>query len=250
MIDLSGKVALISGAASGIGAATARCIVSAGGKVAIADRDVDHGRTLAGELDASAMFVELDVIEPAQWANAVAATVDRFGILNVLVSNAGIFDYGELGTFSPDQWDRVLNVNLKGSFLGLSAAAPALKAAGSGSAILVSSVAGLQGTAGVTAYAASKFGLRGLMKAAAMELAPHGIRVNTVHPGTIRTPMSAGAPEAMAQTVALQRFGEPDEIAGLIAYLASDLSSFSTGAEFVADGGESAGVVRNLANEV
>lgn len=245
-MDLHDRICLVSGGASGIGAAIARGIVAAGGRVVVADIQVDKAAALAEELGAPARAVELDVTDPEQWERAVSLAQASFGSLNVLVNSAGVVDGGPLGDFPVDRWRRVLDTNLTGSFLGISAAVEALKSAGKGSIINISSVAGLQGTAHFHAYSASKFGLRGLTKSAAMELAPIGIRVNSVHPGTVRTPMTAGAPQALSKLVAMQRFGEPEEIANLVLFLASDLSSFSTGAEFIADGGESAGVVRDL----
>lgn len=246
MIDLRGKIALVSGGASGIGEACVRAIVEGGGRAVIADIQEQKGQALERELGAAVRFARLDVTEPAQWASAVETADRAFGGLNILVNCAGIVDGGALGEFPVDRWRRVIETNLTGAFLGISAAVVALKAAGTASVINVSSVAGLQGTAHFHAYSASKFGLRGLTKSAAMELAPFGVRVNSVHPGTVRTPMVAGAPESMAKYCAMQRFGEAGEIAKLVAFLASDLSSFSTGAEFIADGGESAGIVRDL----
>lgn len=249
MTKLHDKIALISGGASGIGAASARAIVAGGGRVVIGDIQQDASQALVAEIGESARAILLDVTDPDQWSAAVALAVKDFGGLNVLVNSAGVVDGGPLGEFPVERWRRVIDTNLTGSFLGISAAVRALKASGKGSIINISSVAGLQGTAHYNAYSASKFGLRGLTKSAAMELAPFGIRVNSVHPGTIRTPMTASAPDSMAQFCAMQRFGEAEEIANMVAFLASDLSSFSTGAEFIADGGETAGIVRNLSDE-
>jgi len=151
---------------------------------------------------------------------------------------------GALGEFALEHWRRVLEVNLTGAFLGMSAAVESLKAAAPAAIVNMSSVAGLRGSAGMHAYTASKFAIRGLTKSAAVELAPAGVRVNSIHPGTIRTPMTRNVPFAFAERIPMRRFGEPAEIADLIVFLASDRSSFCTGAEFVADGGESAGPVR------
>jgi 3alpha(or 20beta)-hydroxysteroid dehydrogenase len=248
MTDLHKKIALISGGASGLGAASARAIVAAGGRVAIADIAREAGEALVKELSDRALFVPLDVTNPDHWRNAVGTVIGAFGGLNVLVNSAGVVDGGALGDFSLERWRGVIDTNLTGTFLGLSAAVDALKAAGSASVINISSVAGLQGTAGFHAYCASKFGIRGLTKSAALELAPFGIRVNSIHPGTILTPMTAGVSPSMAQSCAMQRFGEASEIADMVVFLASDLSSFSTGAEFIADGGESAGAVHDLSS--
>lgn len=246
MNDLQGRTALISGGASGLGAASARAIVAAGGRVVIGDIAADAGRGLAAELGDAARFVTLDVTDPQQWQDAVTAAAEAFGSLSILVNSAGVVDGGPLGDFSLERWRRVIDTNLTGTFLGISAAADTLKAAGNGAIVNISSVAGLQGTAQFHAYCASKFGIRGLTKSAAMELAPYGVRVNSIHPGTIRTPMTAGVPESMAKFSPMQRFGEADEIANMVVFLASDRSSFSTGSEFIADGGESTGAVRDL----
>lgn len=243
---LSGKVALLSGGASGIGAATAEAIVAAGGRVMIGDINEAQGRATSEALGSSAAFVRLDVTNSDDWRNAVDATVGQFGLINVLVNCAGVILSGALGEFSVDRWRKVIDVNLTGAFLGMSAAVEQLKAAAPASIINMSSVAGFRGSAGMHAYTASKFGVRGLTKSAAVELAPSGVRVNSVHPGTIRTPMTRNVPPSFADFAPMRRFGEAEEIANLIVFLASDLSSFSTGAEFLADGGETAGAVREV----
>ncbi len=236
MIDLESKVCLISGAASGIGAATARAMVGADAHVMIGDIADEPGRALAAELGDSAAFVHLDVRQAADWQKAVKETVRRFGRLNVLVNNAGMVNAGPLGTYSLQQFEDIMSVNLYGVFLGMSAAVDALRAAAPASIVNVSSVAGLAGMSGLHGYTASKFAVRGLTKSAALELASSGIRVNSVHPGPVRTPMTAGLSEPAGRTP-MGRFGKPEEISNLICYLASDLSSYSTGSEFVADGG-------------
>lgn len=236
MINLESKACLISGAASGIGAATARAMVAAGAHVMIGDIATEAGRALAAELGDRAGFVHLDVTLAASWQRAIEETVGRFGRLNVLVNNAGMVNAGPLGTYSEQQFADIMGVNLYGVFLGMSAAIEALKAAAPASIVNVSSVAGLAGMSGLHGYTASKFAVRGLTKSAALELASCGIRVNSVHPGPVRTPMTAGLSEPAGRTP-MGRFGKPEEIANLICYLASDLSSYSTGSEFVADGG-------------
>jgi 3alpha(or 20beta)-hydroxysteroid dehydrogenase len=238
---LATKVALISGGASGIGAASARGIVAAGGKVLIGDIDETMGRALVKELGACADFIRLDVTQPDSWKNAVEHAVSHFGRLNVLVNNAGIVMRGKLGEFSLEQWQRLIGINLTGVFLGMSAAVGALKLGAPSSIINVSSVAGLRGSAGMHAYSASKFGIRGITKTAAVELAPFGIRVNSVHPGATRTPMTKNISPTYANQLPLKRLGRPEEIANLIVALSGDDFSFSTGSEFVADGGEFAG---------
>lgn len=241
-MNVSGKVVLISGAARGMGANEARAFAAAGAKVVLGDVLVDEAATLAADLGADrALAVRLDVRSPADWAAAVQTTVDRFGRLDVLVNNAGILRFSEIETCTDEEWDLVIGINLGGVFKGIRAAIPALKAAGGGSIINISSTAGLKGFGGVPHYISTKFGVRGLTKAAAVELAPHGIRVNSVHPGNIDTEMVAGLYPNFKH-VPMNRLGRPDEISKLVMFLASDDSSFSTGAEFVADGGETSGM--------
>jgi 3alpha(or 20beta)-hydroxysteroid dehydrogenase len=241
---LAGKVALITGGARGMGASHARALVAQGAKVAIADVLDAPGEALADELGEAAAYVSLDVTDRDQWRRAVEVTTDRFGMLNVLVNNAGIATSGRIGEYAPQQWDAIIAINLTGVFNGITAALAALKAGAPSSIINISSTAGLQGYSGLAGYTASKFGVRGLTKAAALELAMHGIRCNSVHPGAVATPMTSGIDDSQKH-VAMHRVGRPEELSNLIVFLASDESSFSTGAEFVADGGETAGLARN-----
>ncbi|NQX10340.1 SDR family oxidoreductase [Microbacteriaceae bacterium VKM Ac-2855] len=241
MNRLNDKVALISGAARGLGAEFARALAAEGASVVIGDVLEEDGRQLAEEIGASARFVPLDVRSYDQWTAAVAVALEEFGRLDVLVNNAGVVRNAPFDQHSVDDWNLVIDVNLTGSFYGMRSATEALKASGRGSIINISSDAGLQGYGGITGYNASKFGLRGLTKSAALDLGPYNVRVNTVHPGLIRTPLLQGM-EFPQNHVALHRMGEMTEIAKLVVFLASDESSFSTGAEFVADGGESAGL--------
>lgn len=238
---LTGKVALITGAAGGMGRSHARAIVREGGLVVLADLDEAGGRMLAQELGSRAAFARLDVTCTEDWAAAVETAADRFGRLDVLVNNAGILDFSPIADYGDAAWERIIAINLTGAFKGIRAAVPLLAASGAASIINVSSTAGLQGFAGVAGYNASKFGLRGLTKSAAIELAGRGIRVNSVHPGNVETPMIEGFFEAFPH-VPLKRAARPEEISDLIVYLASDESSFATGAEFVLDGGETAGL--------
>jgi len=241
MPRLTNKVALISGAARGLGAQFARELASEGASVVIGDVLDEEGRLLAEEIGPSAHFVHLDVRAYHEWTAAVAETEQRFGRLDVLVNNAGVVRNAPIDEHAPDDWNLVIDINLTGSFYGIRSAAAALKASRRGSIINISSDAGLQGYGGITGYNAAKFGLRGLTKSAALDLGPYNVRVNTVHPGLIRTPLLQGM-EFPQDHVALHRMGEMSEIAKLVAFLASDDSSFSTGAEFIADGGESAGM--------
>ena len=242
---VEGKVALISGGARGMGASHARLLAREGAKVVIGDVRNVEGEALAAELGASAHYVHLDVTRFDDWEKAVDGAVTRFGGLDVLVNNAGIADYGAIDVYSVEQWERLIAVNLTGVFYGIKAAVEPLKASGRGSIINVSSTAGIQGFAALPGYTASKFGVRGLTKSAALDLGHYGIRVNSVHPGVVRTPMSAGI-DGPREHVALGRIGEPIELSMLVLFLASDESSFSTGAEFVADGGETAGLAEHL----
>ncbi|MFE3321977.1 glucose 1-dehydrogenase [Nocardia sp. NPDC059195] len=238
---LAGKVAVISGGARGMGAAHARRFVAEGASVVIGDVLDDEGAAVAKELGDAVAYRHLDVREPEQWTAIVAAAVEEFGGLHVLVNNAGIVNGNLLADFALDEWQRILDINLTGTFLGMRAAIPAMKDAGGGSIVNISSVEGMRGSPGLHGYTATKFAVRGLTKSAALELAPHGIRVNSVHPGMISTPMTEGIPADFLQ-IPLARAAEPDEVSTLVAYLASDESSYSTGAEFVVDGGLTVGV--------
>ena len=238
---VDGKVALISGGARNIGGATARLLVAEGARVVIGDLLDDEGAALAEELceehgGGVARYVHLDVTSEDDWAAAVDQTVTALGRLDVLFNNAGIFNGGQLQRYRREQWQQMLDVNLTGAFLGIQAAADAMIAAGGGSIINTSSIEGLRGTPWAHGYVASKWGLRGLTKSAAMELAPHGIRVNSVHPGRISTPATDAMPEDLIP-IPLGRAGQPHEVATVALFLASDESSFMTGTELVVDGG-------------
>lgn len=251
---LAGKVALVTGAASGLGAESARRLARAGAAVLLTDREVAAGETVAAGIVAEggrAAFLAHDVTSEADWSAAVAATTGSFGRLDILVNNAGIVgNQLDLMTHSLEDWRRILAVNLDGVFLGMRAVGPVMAAQGSGSIINLSSILGKVGIANTSAYCASKGGVLMLTKAAAIEWAPLGIRVNSVHPGFIDTPMVSNALHAAEngnemrdQIIAahpLGRLGVPREIADAIVFLASDESSFMTGAELVVDGGYTA----------
>jgi 3alpha(or 20beta)-hydroxysteroid dehydrogenase len=233
---VEGKVALISGGARNIGGASARMLVAEGARVVIGDLLDEEGAALAEELGEAARYVHLDVTRDEDWRAAVALCVAEFGKLDVLFNNAGIFNGGPLQRYKTDQWQQMLDVNLTGAFLGMRAAADAIIAAGGGSIINTSSIEGLRGTPWAHGYVASKWGLTGLTKSAAMELAPHGVRVNSIHPGRISTPATDQMPEDLIP-IPLGRPGLPEEVAAFVVFLASDESSFATGSEFVVDGG-------------
>jgi 3alpha(or 20beta)-hydroxysteroid dehydrogenase len=243
---LAGKVAIVTGGARGIGAATCRLFVEEGACVLIADVD-RSGEALAGSLGESAAFVRADVTSEADWKACVDAAVARWAGIDVLVNNAAMFVFGDLLDTSKDTFERVLSVNLTGAFLGIRSVVPVMKKRGGGSIVNVSSNAGLAGGNGFGAYASSKFGLRGLTKVAAFELGRDGIRVNTVHPGSTNTPMTNPKDKSVEllnegrQHLALPRIATAEEIARMILFVASDDCSFSTGAEFVSDGGAAAG---------
>ena len=233
---VDGKVALISGGARGMGAAHARVLVGEGAKVVIGDILDDEGKTLADEIGDAARYVHLDVTETDEWDAAVATAVNEFGKLNVLVNNAGIVALGQIGKFDMAKWQKVIDVNLTGTFLGMQASVAAMKAAGGGSIINVSSIEGMRGAVMVHPYVASKWAVRGLSKSAALELGPDQIRVNSIHPGFIRTPMTKHFPDNML-TIPLGRPGQSEEVSTFVVFLASDESRYATGAEFVMDGG-------------
>jgi len=251
---VEGKVALITGGASGLGAESGRRLAREGARVVLTDLPESRGQEVADEIAAAggqAIFLPQDVTDEARWGEVVQATTERFGGIDVLVNSAGISGgTGPLLMTSFEAWRRVLSINLDGTFLGMKAVAPLMAAAGKGSIINLSSILGKVGLPGAPAYCASKGGVLMLTKAAALELAPAGVRVNSVHPGFIETPMVVNAlrqsenENAMRDMIisrhAMGRLGAPREIADAIVFLASDESSFMTGSELVVDGGYTA----------
>ena len=244
-----GKVALVSGGAGGIGAATARLLAQEGASVVIGDLLEDGGRQTEAQITESggqATFLYLDVTKEPDWANAVNVAVGSYGKLDILVNNAGISGRTTVEETTEDLWDRVMAVNAKGVFLGTKLAIPAMRKAGGGSIINISSIYGIVGSETSAAYHSSKGAVRLLTKATAIQYAKEGIRVNSVHPGFVDSPMTrqfhqiAGVQQERIDRTPLGRMGIPEDIANGILYLASDESSFVTGSELVIDGGMTA----------
>lgn len=238
---LGGKVAIVTGGSRGMGAAHVRELVAEGAKVVIADVLDEPGAALAADLPDVTRYIHLDVTSPEEWTSAVDLAVKEFGGVDILVNNAGISNFFPLIDFPMNAWNAVIAVNLTGTFLGMRAVAPVMTEAKRGSIINVSSIEGIQAVAEHHAYIASKFGVRGITKSAAIELGPHGIRVNSIHPGLIETPMTEGIDPGVMQ-VALGRPAQPSEVSKLVVFLASEDSSYSTGSEFIVDGGVGAKV--------
>jgi 3alpha(or 20beta)-hydroxysteroid dehydrogenase len=242
---LDGKVALITGGARGMGKSHVRHFVSEGARVVFGDVLDDRGAAVAAGLgEERCRYVHHDVTSEADWATAVAAATAAFGQLDVLVNNAGVLKFASIADMPLADFRQILEVNAVGCWLGMKAVIEPMSAAGGGSIVNISSIEGFAGAAGLSAYSASKFAVRGMTKAAARELGQFGIRVNSVHPGGVLTRMiidADGAAErdgdAFLRSMPLSRFAEPVEISRLVAYLASDDSSYSTGSEFIADGG-------------
>ncbi|MBM3659406.1 MAG: glucose 1-dehydrogenase [Actinobacteria bacterium] len=239
MGQLDGRVAIITGGARGQGAAEARLFAAEGATVYLTDVLTDEGAAVAAEVGGT--FLEHDVTDVDQWKVVVEAALADHGRIDVLVNNAGILHWATMTETALDVWNRVVAINQTGVFLGMQAVAPAMKAQGSGSIVNISSVAAYSGASPCFAYGATKWAVRGMTKGAAQELGPFGVRVNSVHPGIIDTPMMAGTPlEQMSGNVPLRRHAEADEVAKLVLWLASDESAYATGAEFVLDGGMTA----------
>lgn len=240
MARLDGKIAIITGAAQGMGASHARKFIEEGAKVVLTDLNDEKGNALAAELGENALFVKHNVTSADDWATVVAETEKAFGPVNVLVNNAGITMAKSILAVTEEEYRRVVDINQVSVFLGIKAVIPFMQKADGGSIVNISSMNGI--VAGAIGYTDTKFAVRGMTKAAAIECAHYGIRVNSVHPGVIATPMvvqedTKAAVEEFSKHIPLKRVAQPEEVSSLVVYLASDESSYSTGAEFIIDGG-------------
>jgi len=245
---LEGKVALITGGARGIGEATARLFAAEGAAVVIGDLRVEQGQAVAASLP-RACFVGLDVTSEVSWDAAVRQAIARFGGLNILVNSAGIYRTAPMEETSLAMFQEIVLVNQVGPFLGMKAVIAPMKAAGGGAIVNVSSTSGLRGNQYSIAYGSTKWAVRGMSKVAAIELAEHGIRVNSMHPGLTDTPMNHEEMghdriRELGQNVPLRRPGRAEDMANVILFLASDAAAYVTGTEAVCDGGQTAGVLR------
>ncbi len=239
---LEGKVALITGAARGQGEQEARLFASEGAAVVLTDVLDEEGKTTAADIGASATYHHHDVTSEADWISVVAAVIEEHGQLDVLINNAGIFAINPMVTTTEEEFRRVCDVNQLGTFLGMKTVATPMVERQTGSIINISSVAGLGGSPGMISYAASKWAVRGMTRSAAGELAAFGVRVNSIHPGIIETPMLAefsswGIMPQVMERIPMGRSAEAIEVARLALFLASDDSAYCTGAEFTIDGG-------------
>jgi len=235
-MSLDGAVAIVTGAARGMGAEHVRGLVAAGAKVLATDVLDDEGRALADGLGDHVMYRHLDVTDPDEWETVVAQAEEAWGPVKVLVNNAGIVSFGAIDGLTVADWRRTIDINLTGVFLGMHSVVPSMKRAGGGAIVNISSTAGMQGYANLGAYVASKWGVRGLTKTAAIELGPHDIRVNSIHPGPIRTPMTDGLDLSSLASQPIARIGEPVEVTAMLLFILRD-ATYSTGHEFVVDGG-------------
>ncbi|WP_329435613.1 MULTISPECIES: glucose 1-dehydrogenase [unclassified Streptomyces] len=240
-VSLDGKVVVITGAGRGQGAAEAALAAAAGARVVVTDVREEEGVEVARSLGDHGLFVRHDVSDPDSWGEVVDATLGAFGRIDALVNNAALWRTAPVERETLENFEQLIRVNLLGPFLGIQAVVPAMREAGGGSVVNVSSTAGLIGIPGHAAYGSTKFGLRGLTRSSALDLAGYGIRVNSVHPGAIDTPMIAGVSGKDWSHLPLGRMGRPEEVGELVLFLASDASSYITGTEFTVDGGSTAG---------
>lgn len=242
MGKLDGKVAIVTGGARGIGAAVSRLFVQEGAKVVLTDVRSELGEDLAKELGENAKFVIQDVTKETEWQHLVSEAESTFGPVNILVNNAGIAKFNLIPDISEADYRSVIDVNQVGVFLGMKSVFPSMEKTGNGSIVNISSGAGLQGSPYTVAYVASKFAVTGMTQTAAHEFAQYGIRVNSVHPGYIETPINHQEDTepvvgSLPDEVPMKRGGTPEEVAKMVLFLASDDSSYSSGSKFVIDGG-------------
>ncbi|QUT07851.1 glucose 1-dehydrogenase [Sphingobium phenoxybenzoativorans] len=240
MNRVQGKTAIVTGGASGIGEGIVRALVAEGANVVFGDIDADKGRALAESLGAKAVFQRHDATSEQSWRDMLAAAEKAFGTVNVLVNNVGGLEAAPLETWDGAKFQRALDLNLFSAFFGVTAVTPIMKKAGGGSIINIASMAAMRGYPAIIGYVSAKWAVRGMTKAAAVELGAYGIRVNAVHPGQTQTPATEKAP-FKTEHVALKRLGQPDDIAQIVLFLASDDARWVTGADYMADGGELAG---------
>jgi len=252
MATLENKIALITGGARGQGEAESRLFAAEGAQVVVTDVLEDEGHRLVEEIGGSACFMPLDVSDEGAWSSVIAEIEQRFGRLDILVNNAGVLLISPLLETDLSLYRQVVDINQVGCFLGLKIGGAAIVRSGGGAIVNISSIAGMWGVPHGVAYTASKFAIRGMTKVAAMELGPKGVRVNSIHPGAIDTPMTRGGPfegdvdpDDACKKQPLPRIGQPEEVARLALFLASDACSYSTGSEFVIDGGVMAGDMFN-----
>lgn len=243
MTRLLNKVAIITGAAQGMGEIHAREFIQQGAKVVLTDINTEKGQALAQELGENALFIQHNVASEEDWNKVTHKTEEHFGPVNILVNNAGITFAKSILNTSLEDYRRIVDINQVSVFLGIKAVLPSMQKTGGGSIVNISSINGIVG--GTVGYTDTKFAVRGMTKAAALECAAMNIRVNSVHPGVIETPMimqpdTKDAVEAIAQTIPLKRIAKPQEVTNMVLFLASDESSYCTGAEFIIDGGMTA----------
>lgn len=238
---------IVTGGARGIGAATVEMLARDGARVLVTDVLDDDGEALAARHE-RVLYRRLDVTDADGWQAAIKAAEDAFGSINAIFNNAGIVNFSSVTECSPEKFRKVLDINLYGVFLGIHFGAPALRRAGGGVIVNVSSTAGLQGYGGLAAYVASKWGVRGLTKAAALDLAGDKIRVLSLHPGPISTPMTQDMTDETAAAQPIARFGEPEEVARMARFMMCE-ATYSTGSEFVVDGGAVTGQVLEMPEE-
>lgn len=248
MARFEDKVALVTGGASGMGAADCRLFVEEGAKVVIADLNEEMGQKLADDLGDAAIFVNLNVADEDSWKNAIAKTNEAFGHLDILVNNAGILQQTGVDDTTLEQFQKIMAINVDGVFLGMKYAIPEMRKQGGGAIVNMSSTAGLEGQVNATGYVASKWAVRGMTKTVAADVADENIRINSVHPGAIATPMTAAtlSADSPLPLAAINRPAVPEEVAKVVLFLASDDASYMNGAELAVDGGLTLGASKHM----